>query len=123
MNTFILILIGLNIGVPVRCYEDPQDWKENKIEVGAIYNAVAYYNSGEEYIALGPTACYNVRRPTIYGAFILGHELTHVMQDRNGTPFDEEEADSNAKRFSLGWLHKLERYFKREAAPLVILGP
>ena len=123
MHTFILILIGLNIGVPVRCYEDPQDWKANKAEVGAIYNAVAYYNSGEEYIALGPLACREIRRPTIYGAFILGHELTHVFQDHNGTAFDEEEADSNGRRFSLGWLHKLEKYFKRQAPPVVTLEP
>src|SRR6187551_2962814 len=97
MNTFILILVGLQLGVPVRCYEAPQDWKAVKAEVLTDPRAVAFYNPNETpYIALGPRVCKEVRTPTFNGAFVLAHELGHMMQDRNDTPFSEEEADQYA---------------------------
>lgn len=125
MTPYILILVGLHIGVPVRCYEDAQDWKQEKAIVQTVQGAVAFYNSDDngKYIALGPWACKSVRTPTLGGAWVLGHEITHMWQDRNGTPFDEDEADSNGRRYSLVWLKRLEKFFDRKAAPLVTLEP
>ena len=123
ITPFIYILVGLNIGVPVRCYGNEVEWKAQKAEVQALSNAVAYYHTGEDYIALGPFACKEVRRPTMYGAYVLVHELTHVRQDKNGTAFSEDEADDNARRFSPGWLHKLEKFYKRKAQSPVTLAP
>jgi len=125
MNTFILILAALNIGVPVRCYESPTAWKEAKVVVNTIPNAIAFYqpNASDPFIALGPRVCKEVRTPTLYGAFILAHELAHLQQDRNDTPFDEQEADDIGRLWSLKILHRLEKLYKRKAPPLVILEP
>lgn len=112
MNTFILILVGLNLGVPVRCYEDKPAWRANKAEIQVVPNAVAYYNPiPEPYIALGPLVCRNVLKPNLDGAWVLAHELEHHAQWMERRPFNEEEADEvgYAKMYSL--LRKLERFF------------
>ena len=122
---FVIILATLQLGVDVRCYQNNVEWEAQKALVNTNPHAVAYFNPYDvkPHIAIGPKYCKAIKRPTLLGAFVLGHELAHYYQWLNGTPFDEEEADDMGRRWSLGLLHKLEKLFKRKSPSLITLQP
>jgi hypothetical protein len=119
---FVVILAVLQLAVPVRCYSSEPAF----VAAGGV-GADAFYMPGE-FVALSPNACREVRRPSLRGAWVLGHELAHVWQYRVGRSFDEGEADRLADRSAPGLLRRLERAFGRRAVVVrpdrpVVLGP
>jgi hypothetical protein len=106
---FVVILAALQLAVPVRCYSS-----EPAFVAAGGSGAAAFYEPGA-FVALGPGVCGEVRRPTWYGAFVLGHELAHVWQDLNGREFDEREADRIGEWSALGLLRRLVQVSGRRA--------
>jgi hypothetical protein len=132
---FVLILVGMNLAVPVRCYETPADWQAHRIEMAAAGTPIkagagAYLHPrrffpDSVYVALSPQACRSVRKAETYGGWILGHEFGHVDQDINGRPFSEPEADRFGDRNGPRWQRRLARYFKIKPkhTAVVTIGP
>jgi hypothetical protein len=132
MTGFVIILAALNLGVPVRCYEQPA-WTETRVEHRVTYNAVAFYHAGEgRYIALSPAACLEVREATVEGALIIGHEFAHHWQDVTGSlasydtnaAYLEREADRLSFLTRPWWQQKLRRHFGiKPPPPAIRLAP
>jgi Zn-dependent peptidase ImmA (M78 family) len=122
VTTFVMILVGMNIGAPVRCYPNVEEWKAEKANVLTHPSAVAFYNPNPAvpYIALGPRVCKNVMNATFDGAFVLAHEIGHLHQDLNDTPYDEIEADHYAELTVGNLWERLQRYFKKPKNTLFI---
>lgn len=120
--TFALILASLSLGLPARCYETPAAWQARQLELNLPAWKTAYYQAGPDaHIAFSPQACQQVRRATLYGGWILGHELAHRWQDVFGRPFDEGEADRIASAAADVWRRRLARLFG--VPPVVRLAP
>jgi hypothetical protein len=119
---FVVVLAVLQLAVPVRCYSSEPAF----VAAGGL-GAAAFYEPGE-FIALSPDTCRQVRRPSWYGAFVLGHELAHLWQDLNGRSFDEGEADRIGEWSARGLLLRLVQVTGRRAVSVrpdrpVVLGP
>jgi hypothetical protein len=110
MTGFVIILAALQLAVPVRCYQTEQAY--------AMPATDAYYST-DRYIALAPDTCKQVRRPTLYGAFVLAHELAHLWQDQSGRSFNEREADRIGWWAAPGLLRRLVAVTGRAAATLL----
>jgi hypothetical protein len=113
MTGFVVILAAMHFAVPVHCYQTLTAW-----QASARPDAVAYYQAGS-HIALSPSVCRDVRRPTLWGANILAHELAHHWQWEQGRAFSEREADRIAARTDRSLLRRLARVLGRRA----VFGP
>jgi hypothetical protein len=107
MTGFVVILAALQLAVPIRCYQTDAAY--------AMPATHAYYATSG-YIALSPDTCRQVRRPTLWGAYILGHELAHLWQDTNGRALNEREADRIGWWAAPGLLRRLVAVTGRAAA-------
>lgn len=119
--TFALILVGLQLAVPVRCYETPAAWRAQLAAVRTPA-AAAYYDPAAQHIALSPLVCRQVREPSLEGAEVLAHELAHRWQHTTGRAFDEAQADRIAAWAAPGLLRRLEQLLHRRAPAVVELG-
>lgn len=115
-----VIVAALALTVPVQCVDSEREWAlvaAKPATMGAFYLPRA---QGGPKVMLGPTVCQDLRQLTrprcdrwlaLRGVQTLAHELQHAIQDRQGRPFNEPEADR------LGWLRaprmlrRLERVF------------
>jgi hypothetical protein len=113
MTGFVVILAAMHFAVPVHCYQTNAAW-----QTSARPDAVAYYQAGS-HIALSPNVCRDVRRPTLWGANILAHELAHHWQFEQDRVFSEGEADRIAAKTDRTLLRRLARVLGRRA----VLGP
>lgn len=129
----VFILAGLQLPVPVRCYQTPAAWQAAKEAALVTIPLAAYYvprdhplavSADGPYIALSPRSCRDVRHANDAGAYVLGHELHHYRQDKTGQPFCEDEADRAGWRNLHRWKARLRAHFRLPApAAAVRLAP
>ena len=115
-----VITAVLALTTPVTCVTTEREWAtlaKKPATTGAFYRPK---NQGGPHIYLGPTACADLRQLTrkrcdrwqaLIGVQTLAHELHHALQDRQGRPFNEAEADRVAWVRAPALLRKLERAF------------